>query len=295
MIYAYSGGVKRLAVVLYHENCPDGFGAAFAAWKKFGNKAEYFPITPSQDAKQLSGIVLKDREVYFLDVCVSLPTLLKLRMLNEKVVVIDHHETNAAHVRHATETVFDVKHSGAVLAWQYFHPRKKVPTLLQYIEDSDLWRFKLPQTRSLGAYINSQPLEFKAWGALVRGMESARERKRYLTLGKVLMDYDAVLIKEAVDRAEMVQFGKYKVLAVNSSSKRFHSEVGHMLVGRHPPLGVVWRVERGMIHVSLRSDGTIDVGRLAGQFPGGGGHKAAAGFSVPLEKGFPWKWLERRA
>lgn len=278
--------------ILYHENCPDGFGAAYAAWKKFGNKAEYFPISPTQDAKQLSGISLKDREVYFLDVCVLLPTLLKLRMLSKKVVVIDHHATSAATAAHATEHRFDVKHSGAVLAWEYFHPKKKIPTLLKYIEEGDFWRFRLPQSSALLAYIYSRGFSFKEWETLVKGMESARIRKQYAVLGKVLNDYDLILVDEAVKRAELVQFGKYKICAVNSSSKRFHSEVGKQLAAQRPPLGIVWRVERGMINVSLRGDGSVDVSKLAKQFPGGGGHPNAAGFSVPLEKGFPWKWLE---
>lgn len=280
-------------VILYHENCPDGFGAAYAAWKRFGNKAEYLPIGPSQDGKQLAGIALKDREVYFLDVCVSLPTLLKLRMLNKKVVVVDHHATSAAAAAHATEHRFDVKHSGAVLAWEYFHPKKKVPTLLRYVEEGDLWRFRLPQSLFLLAYIYSRGFSFKGWEALVKGMESARERKKYIAFGKVLNDYDGILIDEAVKRAELVQFGKYKAYAVNSTSKRFHSEIGKQLVVQSPPIGIVWRIERGVLHVSLRSDGAVDVSKLAKQFPGGGGHLPAAGFSVPLEKGFPWKWLER--
>ena len=278
-------------VILYHKNCPDGFGAAFAAWKKFGNRAEYFPISANQDSAQLSGIELKNREVYLLDVCASLPTLLKLRMMSRKVVVVDHHATSASTAAHASEHLFDVKHSGAVLAWQYFHPRKKVPALLRYLEDGDLWRFKLPQAHALLSYIYSRPFAFKEYDALTKRMESARERKRYLLLGKALAEYDATLVGEEAGKAELVQFGKHKALAVNSSAKRHHSEVAHALWKKRPPLSIVWRIERGAIQVSLRSDGTVDVGKLAGQFPGGGGHKAAAGFSVPLGKGFPWKWL----
>ena len=30
--------------VLYHADCPDGFGGAYAAWKKFGDTAEYIPV-----------------------------------------------------------------------------------------------------------------------------------------------------------------------------------------------------------------------------------------------------------
>lgn len=277
-------------VILYHANCPDGFSAAWAAWKKFGAKAEYYPVAPNE----LPPAPPKKREVYLLDNCYLTPALLKLRMLNEKVVVVDHHETNAAHARHATESVFDVKHSGAVLAWQYFHPKKKVPTLLKYIEDGDLWRFRLPKAKLLLSYVYSHEFSFKKWDELARGMELARERKRYLVLGKAIAEYDRVLVEEVARKAELVQFGKYKALAANSGSKRFHSEVGHALLGARPPLAIVWRIERGVLHVSLRSDGTVHAGRLAGQFPGGGGHPKAAGFSMPLEKGFPWKWLERR-
>lgn len=280
--------------VLYHENCPDGFGAAFAAWKKFGRRAEYVPIPPGHTPDQLRGLLLRDREIYFLDVCVSLPTLLKLRALNRKTVVIDHHTTNASIVTHATEYRYDVRHSGAVLAWEYFHPKRKVPLLLRYLEDGDLWRWRLPKSKVLLSYVYARPFDFKEYEALMRGMESARERKRYFLFGELLAEYDAVLVREEVKKAELVQFGKYKVLAVNSTSKRHHSEVGHALLKVRLPFAMTWRIERGMIEVSLRSDGSVDVSRLAKQFPGGGGHPRAAGFSVPLERGFPWKWLSGR-
>lgn len=281
-------------LILYHKNCPDGFGAAFAAWKKFGVKAEYAGIQPSKTADQLAGLVLKDREIYFLDTFVSLPVLVKLRMMNPKVAVVDHHATNESAVRHATEHVFDVKHSGAVLAWQYFHPKKKVPMLLRYLEDGDLWKFRLPHAKTLLPYVYSRPFTFKEYDALMKGMESARERKRYMAAGKTIADYERVLIGEITVKAELVEFKKYKALAVNSVSKRFHSEVGHELVQRRPPLAIVWYIEQEKIKVSLRGNGSVDVGRLAVQFPGGGGHPNAAGFDIPLKQGFPWKWLERK-
>ena len=31
-------------VVIYHGRCRDGFAAAYAAWKKFGDKASYLPF-----------------------------------------------------------------------------------------------------------------------------------------------------------------------------------------------------------------------------------------------------------
>ena len=31
-------------LVIYHASCADGFGAAFAAWLKLGDDAEYVPM-----------------------------------------------------------------------------------------------------------------------------------------------------------------------------------------------------------------------------------------------------------
>ena len=52
----------KLIVVFYHAECTDGFTAAWAAWKKFGNRADYVPIfhiTPPP-------LRLKNPQNYFL-------------------------------------------------------------------------------------------------------------------------------------------------------------------------------------------------------------------------------------
>ena len=36
-------------LVIYHAHCTDGFGAAFAAWMKLGDDAEYVPMQYGQD------------------------------------------------------------------------------------------------------------------------------------------------------------------------------------------------------------------------------------------------------
>ncbi|MFH1162323.1 MAG: DHHA1 domain-containing protein [Candidatus Jorgensenbacteria bacterium] len=279
--------MKRI-VVLYHADCPDGFSAAWAAWKKFGNRAEYIPVYPETLPKK----TLKGRKIYFLDNGCAARTFRQLARVNESVVVIDHHESREKDTKHFPQNVFDTSHSAAVLAWRYFHPRRKIPRFLTYIEDGDLWRFKLPQARTILSYIYARPFDFREYGTLARGMESARERRKYFVLGRVIADYNRVLVDEVVRRAELVRFAGYRVLAVNSSSKRFHSEVGHELIKHRPPLSIVWRAEQGTIHVSLRSNGRVDVSEIAARFPGGGGHPRAAGFSVPLARGFPWIPLE---
>lgn len=283
----YNWFMKQV-VVFYHANCPDGFGAAWAAWKKFGKRAEYIPVHP----ETLPEKTLKGRRIYFLDNGCAARAFRQLARVNKSVVVIDHHESREKDTKCFPQNVYDNGHSAAVLAWKYFHPREKVPRLLAYIEDGDLWCFKLPQAHTILSYIYSRPFDFKEYEMLAKKMKSAREQRKYLILGRAIADYNRVLVDEVVRRAELVRFAGHRVLAVNSSSKRFHSEVGYELLRHRPPLSIVWRVERGIIHASLRSNGKVDVGKVAARFRGGGGHPRAAGFSVPLARGFPWIPLE---
>ena len=53
-------------LVIYHANCTDGFGAAFAAWLKFGDEAEYRACHYGQECFQ-DGETVHNREVYILD------------------------------------------------------------------------------------------------------------------------------------------------------------------------------------------------------------------------------------
>ena len=38
---------------LYHNNCPDGFGSALAAYLKFGDKSEYIGVKHQQDPSEM--------------------------------------------------------------------------------------------------------------------------------------------------------------------------------------------------------------------------------------------------
>lgn len=59
-------------LVIYHANCTDGFGAAFAAWLKLGDEAEYIPMdygeveTP-EDFDMKVSLAAKGNTIYILD------------------------------------------------------------------------------------------------------------------------------------------------------------------------------------------------------------------------------------
>jgi oligoribonuclease NrnB/cAMP/cGMP phosphodiesterase (DHH superfamily) len=283
--------VKKI-FVLYHFNCPDGFGAAWAAWKKFGKKADYIGIRPSQTADQLKGLNLKDKEeIYFLDVSASAQKLKELVKNNESVTVIDHHVSNREIIRNASQWVFDNRHSGAVLTWQFFFPKKPVPWLLRYLEEMDLWKFRLPHTKEIIAWLEFFPMEFRIWDKLARNLERATFRKSAINEGKMFLKYENRLIEGILKYAFSVKFKGYRARVVNSP--KFQSQLGHRLLDKRHPVAIVWNEAADGLKFSLRSDGRVDVSKLAKSFLGGGGHKAAAGFSLPFGKKLPWKRIKK--
>lgn len=283
--------LRKKPIVFYHLDCSaaDGFGGAYAAWKKFKDRAEYRGLT--RDMKP--PLHLRGRELYFIDFTYPVPIMKKIIAQNRRVVILDHHESVEDATRLAHEYRFSLNHSGAGLAWRYFHPEKPMPRLLRHIEDIDLWRLKLPRTWEIISWLRSYPLDFKLWNRLVRMLDRPRGRARALQEGAAILRARRKTVSQLVkDEFVEVLFEGYKVFAVNSPIMA--SDIGHALYEKRPPLGIIWyETTGGQRYVSLRSDGSVDVSLVAKHF-GGGGHKRAAAFFVPAGKPLPWKIIRRR-
>ena len=181
--------------------------------------------------------------------------------------------------------------SGATISWKYFFPKKPAPILLKYVQDLDIWERKMPDTFAVSAYLDLFDFgDFKAWTKLVEQLENKKTRKEAIQNGKLILYFIEKQVKDIVDKsAASVNFDGHKTLAVNSS--RWFSEIGHALVEKKPPMAVIWKQVGAEFIISLRSNGKLDVSKIAKKF-GGGGHKAAAAFSRPVKDGFPWKIIK---
>ena len=42
-------------LIIYHRSCADGFGAAYSAWLRFGDEAEYLPMQYGEWEKLFEG------------------------------------------------------------------------------------------------------------------------------------------------------------------------------------------------------------------------------------------------
>ncbi len=274
-------------VVVYHKGCPDGFAGAWVAWTVLGDTAEYIPGVYQEDPpKELVG-----KTIYFIDFSYVPEVMRRLAGVNKKIVLLDHHATAQGNLAYAApESVFQTNHSGAVIAWHYFHPNEAVPRFLQYIEDIDLWRWSLPRVRAAAAFLDMQEFTLDTLTGLREHFDSDMEFARLCDVGDIALEYKESLIRSTANGASLVSFEGYEALVVNASV--LISEVASALYAKHPPLAIVWYEDSGGVRVSLRSDGSVDVSELAKRY-GGGGHPRSSGFKLPLHKELPWKYLER--
>lgn len=264
--------------VLYHADCSDGFGSAYSAWKKFGDKAIYLPVYHQTSFPESA----EGAHVFLIDFAYSPEELKRVKGKIKSLTIIDHHKSAEQSVALADEKIFDMNHSGSALAWTYFFPKKFVPKLLQYVEDQDLWKFILPDSREINRAIDYlYKFDFKIWDKLVKDFETREGLDEVECRGRALLEADLNRVEKIVNDAEEVVFEGIKCLSANSPI--LNSYVGEALVKKLPPVGIIWHRRKGRIRVSLRGNGTVDVSELAEKY-GGGGHKSSAGFYIDGEK-----------
>jgi uncharacterized protein len=287
-------------LVIYHGNCLDGFTAAWATWKHFGEEAEYHPALYGSSPPDVTG-----RPVYIVDFSYKYDALVEMSFKARSIVILDHHKTAAedlarlpsingcygdlpelesicgSHNMPTIGALFDMERSGAGIAWDFFHPGQARPILVNYVEDRDLWRFRFPATRQFNAYLSSLHFDFDAWECAYRDAGSAEGRGRIITQGAAILRAHDKQVRELVAscRYRMIIAG-HNVPVANLPFPLV-SDAGNLMAEGEPfsacysdtPTGRVW---------SLRSkDYGMDVSEIAKQF-GGGGHKHAAGFRTAL-------------
>lgn len=277
---------------IYHGNCADGFGAAWAVWKFFGDgNVDLHPGVYQEPPPDVTG-----RNVVMVDFSYKRPILDAMDEEAKSILILDHHKTAAEDLAGFPEpptdinepagwlpksgiyATFDMDRSGAGIAWDHFHGTER-PALIDHIEDRDLWRFKLPGTREIQAAVFSYPYDFEIWDRLMFGqaggglLEDLRregeaiERKHFKDIAELL----------AVTKRRMT-IGGYTVWVANLPYT-LTSDAGHALCEAESagPFGVCyWDTPEGRVF-SLRSVGDFDVAEIAKQY-GGGGHRNAAGF-----------------
>lgn len=295
-------------VVIYHDKCMDGFTAAWAIWKRWGDAPEYIARN--------YGMAL-DHDVsgkHVLIVDFSFPEQVLRDMVENagaaSVVILDHHKTAQADLEPFARfkdkperftppvvasmigdlarseyppilALFDMERSGAGMAWDFANHdaelRLSRPMLVDMVEDRDLWRFALGDgSKFLHLALTSGEATFPRWDEADQNIDGFVER------GQAIAAYRDMLVTEIVERATVVVIDGEYGMGVDCPYS-LASDVCHRLLQDWPDARFAAAIVRGeqSISYSLRSqDSRADVSALAKKL-GGGGHRNAAGFKVP--------------
>lgn len=270
---------------IYHANCADGFAAATVVHSLYGDSIEFVAANYGDEPPDCTG-----KYVVITDFSFKRDVMKRIIEQAEFVEVIDHHESAQrelegleAEYQDKCKVTFDMNRSGAGLTWDICYPGRKRPLLIDTVEDRDLWRFKLPNTKEITAALFSYEMDFVLWGKFLAEDDTVSS---LAAEGRALLRKHRKDVESLAKNAFMMKIGEYEVPTVNANHI-FASDLGNLLCVGHPFAAVFTIVENeaGMeMRVSLRSDKTtgINVAEIA-EKAGGGGHRNAARFSVDVE------------
>jgi uncharacterized protein len=283
-------------ICVYHAGCDDGFGAAWAIWKRWPDCR----FVPGSYGKTANLGEVAGKNVLYVDFSEKRPAIEMLAQAAQSIVIIDHHKTAEAELepfktdlpydpdlmfRDMSEidrppiiAWFDMDQSGAVMAWKFAHPDIAVPYFLELIQDRDLWRFHFGNdTKQFSAALKTHPMKFETWDRL------SGQWGMLVNDGEAILRAQTVNIEKFLHESYLDKIDGHTVPMVNVPYI-FASDTANALLKKYPdaPFAACWsRLKDGRDQFSLRSeDSRMDVSEVAARF-GGGGHRNAAGFVIP--------------
>lgn len=298
-------------VIVYHRGCADGFGAAWylrQALLRQSPGAEVNMLSANwTDAPKLE--FMRDTHVWCVDYCYEAEHLVAIADVCETLDVFDHHQTSLDYMREAqarmpervfltehigwysdrveldggekVNLVLDQTHSGVGLViehvrrWQGWAP----PMFLWNLEDRDLWRFELADTRDIFAAVTARPYTIEAWDKL-----ELIGQDQLVAEGMGINLYRDTLIESVASSFFLLTVGGNGEgwwIPCASSPYFIGSDVAGALAERHGGLGAYCILHNDRVQIGLRSrnDDPRDCAKIA-EFHGGGGHPHASGMSI---------------
>lgn len=291
------------SLVIYHANCRDGQAAGYAARTGLAREIGEAnivtaPFTYDQNPAEAIQLGLDCDELYIVDFSFKRGPLIELAQHFRHIKVLDHHKTAQADLTNWDTcptnvwVKFDMDRSGARLAFDYFNLGQErtdgvaaIPrTLFDYVQDRDLWQWKLDHSKEISAWIDTLGESLDDFGGAV-DFAKKNGLDQCVVAGTAVLGYRNQVVAKHLKNFQPHAWLGHQVAIVNATT--LISEVCNQLLIDHPEIDFAASYQdilgEGKRVVSLRArKGGVDVSSIAKKF-GGGGHAAAAGFTVAVD------------
>lgn len=283
---------NKEVVLIYHGGCPDGVASALVAMDVLGRDLK---MVAGHYARPLSeeNIDLEGKTIVLSDFSYPLEEMEKIVSKAYRVIFLDHHKTPLESLATllSKPNVFafsSTHHSGASLSWQFFYPEKEMPLFIKYIEDGDLYKFSLPDSRNLvtgfHAILNKELADNLY---LLRDGIVKTELQNISKIGEKLNDQAKRQAKGIIKQGRMTATAYGHTFPVINATPDHTNLVGELIYTTEDvPFVMIYTILANRVKISLRANSrAVDVAELAQRiFPKGGGHKTAAAGFMPLEQ-----------
>eukprot|EP00249_Psilotum_nudum_P009245 c21811_g1_i1 orf=118-1107(+) len=267
------------AAVLYHYPCPDGAFAALAAHlyhSALRIPVVFFPNTVYTPLRAQDLQTDHFDAFYLLDFVGPEGFVAELCSKAKNVIILDHHKTALERLLKMGDMpsnlvqIFDMNRSGATIAYDYFTDKlrsyklesafvegdhckdvtlvphedlERVELLYKYIEDADIWKWSLPNSKAFSSGLNDAGIEFSV-------TDNPRLFEQLLALdpadvsanGARSLSAKQILIDRMIQKSFEIKLGEGKFgqcLAVKADGiSKLRSELGNQLATKSLELGL---------------------------------------------------------
>lgn len=263
-------------LLITHKNCMDGVGCVLACYA-VADKAQIKrpEVLFVQYGNSLATPDVTGMNVMIADFSFDRETLNDMEQKANSLVLIDHHTSSKEILEGLDFCHFDMSHSGAVLTHEFF-TNTAVPILLQYIEDRDIWNWKLPYSKEINAFLALHSGNLAKYEELFNLSDDAFTNIAFTAGSSILMYQESIVKKATSHEFKLVNWGKYKVPFINTTT--LISEIGNVLAEQYP-FAVMYFFTQTEIVFSFRSTGDFDLTKLGVPL----GHPNAAGRGVQFD------------
>ena len=260
-------------LVCYHRDL-DGFGSAFAFWKKYmrdktfaaaHGEVEYVSV---QYGEPFPKEPTDYTHIYVLDFTFDRATCDEL----DKVVqltIIDHHESKFKDLEGARYAVLDASMSGAELTWKTLYGMP-IPEVIKYVGDYDLHTFALPNSREITSYLRFLSWDFEVWDNIDMSVA--------LDVGTLLWEQVQSEAKFLASRSMPVEYLGVKT-RIFDAPIQYNEAASRIYEGEALPFVAFYRHDGDKWLLGIRGNQGWNLTKLANVF-GGNGHRNASGFTL---------------